>query len=71
MKGYYGRRLGEKIPGYIKFFSGGLFFSFMLVIVFGPLVLFSSLNPTNKPNKVLGANVELQLAFVKNGVALN
>lgn len=71
MKGYYGRRLGTKVTKFQKFFSGGLFFIGMLIIVFGPLVLFSSLNPTNKPNLVTGAFVELQLSFVKNNLALN
>jgi hypothetical protein len=71
MKGYYGRRLGTKVTKFQKFFSGGLFFIGMLIIVFGPLVLFSSLNPTNKPNLVTGSFVELQLSFVKNNLALN
>lgn len=63
MKGYVGRRLGEKTPKYTKFFVGGLSFFSILIIVFGPLVLFSSLNPTNKSNLVTGANIEVNMQY--------
>jgi hypothetical protein len=64
MKSYHGRKLGAKVNKIEKFFVGGLSFFAILIIVFGPLVLFSTLNPTNTDNPVTGARVEVKLKYL-------
>ena len=65
-KGNMGRRIGTKIPIYMKFLMGGSFFFGVLLIVFGPIFLYSSLNPTNKVNPVFGINLKVSLLIPYN-----
>ena len=60
-KGNMSRRIGTKIPVYMKFLMGGSIFFGVLLIVFGPIFLFSSLNPTNEVNPVIGVNLKVLL----------
>ena len=60
-KGNMHRRIGTKIPIYMKFLLGGSLFFFMIMLVFGPILVYSSLNPTNTIKKVIGANLKIQL----------
>ena len=60
-KGNMQRRIGTKIPVYMKFLMGGSIFFGVLLIVFGPIFLFSSLNPTNEVNPVIGVNLKVLL----------
>jgi len=55
MMTYDAHKLGDKITGVFKFAFGlsGLFF--VLACIFGPLVIFSTLNPIAEPNLVTGA----------------
>jgi len=64
MKSYRGRELGEPVPNTSKIFSGGLLIFVVLVIVFGPLLLFSSLNPTNKPNPVISSQIKVIILYL-------
>jgi hypothetical protein len=61
MKGYHGRDVGEKIPKTSKFFVGGVSFFVILLIVFGPLILFSNLNPTNKQNPIANGSLDVRI----------
>ena len=60
-KGNMKRRIGTKIPVYMKLLMGGSIFFGVLLIVFGPIFLFSSLNPTNKVRPVIGVNLKILL----------
>ena len=60
-KGRKNRRIGTKIPNFMKVFMGGSTFFAVLIIVFGPIFLFSSLNPTNQVNEVIGVNLKVVL----------
>ena len=55
------RRIGTKIPLYMKILLGGSIFFGVLLIVFGPIFLFSSLNPTNEVKPVVGVNLKVVL----------
>ena len=60
-KSYMGRRIGTKISLFYKISLGGSMFFGLLVIVFGPIFLFSSLNPTNEVRPVVGVNLKVIL----------
>ena len=60
-KGRTNRRIGTKVPNYMKIIMGGSTFFAVLIIVFGPIFLFSSLNPTNQVNEVIGVNLKVVL----------
>ena len=62
-KSEMGRRVGTKAPVYMKILMGSTTFFIVIIIIFGPLVLFSSLNPTNTPNHVVGVNVKIILSI--------
>ena len=55
------RRVGTKMPLYTKILLGGSIFFGVLLIVFGPIFLFSSLNPTNEVKPVIGVNLKVIL----------
>ena len=59
-------RVGEKIPIYMKFFMGSTTFFIVIIIIFGPLILFSYLNPLSLENKVTGVNFKLILSIPTN-----
>ena len=65
-KGNMQRRIGTKIPVYMKYLMGGSIFFGVLLIVFGPIFLFSSLNPTNEVNQVVGVNLKVLLQIPPN-----
>lgn len=52
---------GEPQPLYRKFSSGCVIFCVLLLIIFGPLLLFSSANPNTTLNNVQGARFSLSL----------
>ena len=66
-KGNMERRIGTKIPVYMKLLMGGSIFFAVLLIVFGPIFLFSSLNPTNEVYPVIGVNLKVLLQIPPNG----
>jgi hypothetical protein len=60
------RRIGTKIPVKMKILMGGSIFFGVLLIVFGPIFLFSSLNPTNEVRPVIGVNLKVLLQIPPN-----
>jgi hypothetical protein len=60
-KGNMKRRIGTKSPLYMKILMGASIFFGVLLIVFGPIFLFSSLNPTNEVKPVVGVNLKVIL----------
>ena len=61
-----GHRIGEKVPLYMKLLMGSTTFFIIIIIIFGPLVLFSYLNPLSLVNKVTGVNFKLILSIPTN-----
>ena len=66
------QKVGEKIGKLKKIFMGGLLTFSLVVILIIPLILFSSINPTNKINNLTGASLKIDLGFFyENGVIKN
>ena len=64
--------IGEKVSKKSKIIMGGLLSFGLIFILVIPLVLFSSLNPTNKLNNLNSAKLNVDLTFTyENGVILN
>jgi len=60
-KGYTEHPLGQKIPAFMKAILGfGLLVGVILIIA-GPLLLFSTLNPLASDNPINGANIRLEI----------
>ena len=65
-------KIGQKISKKRKIIMGGLLSFALIFILVIPLVLFSSLNPTNKLNNLTSAKLNVDLTFIyENGVILN
>ena len=65
-------KIGEKVSKKTKITMGGLLSFALVFILVIPLVLFSSLNPTNKLNNLTSAKLNVDLTFTyENGVELN
>ena len=64
--------VGQKVKKYLKIGMGGtLSFSLIILLVI-PLMLFSSINPTNEINNVVGATLKIDLSlFYQNGLNNN
>ena len=65
-KGEMGHRVGQKVPLHMKFLMGSTTFFFVILMIFGPLVLFSYLNPLSFVNRVTGVNFKLILSIPTN-----
>lgn len=52
------REVGQKIDLIIKFFLGVCLLLILLILIFGPMLIFSSLNPGSKLNYVNGGSIE-------------
>jgi hypothetical protein len=59
-------KVGEKTPVYMKILMGSTTFFIVIIIIFGPLVLFSYLNPLSLVNTVTGVNFKLILSIPTN-----
>ena len=57
--------IGEKVKKLEKVFVGGCGFILILVILFGPMLLFSTFNPLSKTNLVTGASVSFAITINK------
>ena len=55
--------VGRKVKVFFKIFMGGLLAFALIIILIIPLMLFSSLNPTNKLNNLTGAVCKIDLCF--------
>ena len=58
--------IGKKIKNHLKMIIGGLSSSFLILIIILPLILFSTLNPTNKLNNITSAQMKIYLSFIDN-----
>ena len=59
-------KIGQQVGTFSKASLGGvLSFALIIILVF-PILLFSSLNPTNKSNDLTGANIKIDLSFKDN-----
>ena len=66
------QKVGEKKGKLIKITMGGALSFILIFILIAPLMLFSSLNPTNQLNNLTGATLKVDLSFVyKNGAVKN
>ena len=66
------KRVGSLIPNYMKFSMGGTSYFAIIILIFGPLILFSSLNPINIVNSVNGINLKIVLCMnTEKGVNIN
>jgi len=52
---YEKHKLGDKISGIFKFTHGVSSIVFVLACIFGPLIIFSSINPIAEQNLIKGA----------------
>lgn len=52
-------RLGHPIPMISKIVFGWCGFILILVLIFGPMILFSGLNPVSEPNLVIGGQLQI------------
>ena len=72
MNGKNEQEVGKKIKKFKKIFMGGGLTFFLVFVLIMPIILFSSLNPTNKLNNLTGASLKIDLGFFyKNGVIKN
>lgn len=58
-------KLGKPIPMISKVFFGWCGFILILLLIFGPMVLFSSLNPISQSNLVIGGQLQIGIQ-IKN-----
>ena len=65
-KSYMGRRVGTKVTVLKKILLGASLFLALLGLIFGPLILFSTLNPSNIANKILGGEISLEFSIQFN-----
>ena len=71
-KGNMKRRVGTLTPNYMKLMMGGTTYFAIIILIFGPLILFSSLNPINIINSVNGVNLKIVLCMtIENSTRIN
>jgi hypothetical protein len=70
-KSYMGIRVGSKTKLIMKIGIGGSLVVGVLLVIFVPLVLFSTLNPSNSSNDVVSVKFRLELCVGNNDKALN
>jgi len=64
--------IGQKIGKLLKILLGGVLSFGLIILLIIPILLFSSLNPTNELNKLKGAELTVELSFVyTSGVIKN
>ena len=70
-KGNMTRRVGTVTPTHLKILMGGTTYLIVIMLIFGPLILFSSLNPINIVNSVHGINLKIVLCMNKQNSKIN
>ena len=55
--------VGQRVGKFMKIMMGGFLAFLLILILIAPLMLFSSLNPTNKLNNLTGAVLKIDLCF--------
>jgi outer membrane biosynthesis protein TonB len=72
MTGINSKPVGQEIGKVNKFFMGGLLSFALVVILIGPIIIFSSLNPLNTLNNLTSADLKVELCFgYKNKIMKN
>ena len=72
MTGINKKKVGKEVGKGSKGGMGGVLSFALLLILFGPLFLFSSLNPTNELNNLTNADLTVELCFIyKNELMKN
>ena len=56
-------KVGQRIKKVVKTFMGGILSFILVLLLVLPILLFSSLNPTNQSNNVNSAKIKIELAF--------
>ena len=69
MIGINSKMVGQQVGKVMKVLMGGILsFGLVIVLIF-PLILFSSLNPTNKLNNLTNADLKVEINFIyRNGI---
>ena len=70
-KGNMTRRVGTITPNHLKILMGGTSYFIVIMLIFGPLILFSSLNPINIVNSVHGINLKIVLCMNEPNSKIN
>lgn len=65
---YLARPLGERISGFMKCTMGCSLVLLIFLCIFGPLILFSSLNPASELNPVTGGEFSLSIINLKTSL---
>ena len=65
------KKVGDKVGWFEKTYIGIFGFAAVLAIILGPLLLFSSLNPTNMLNNIESGEVKLSISFFNNNLSNN
>jgi len=60
-KDYMEHKLGESIPKWMKFFLGVCFLAGIILLIAGPLLLFSTFNPIADKNNVTNASMQFNI----------
>ena len=72
MTGINSKLVGQKVSKVLKIGMGGVISFGLIFVLVGPLMLFSSLNPTNKKNNLTSADLKVELCFTySNGAFKN
>ena len=71
MKANVKKKVGTAVAGVQKLSIGMISFIILLLILLGPLILFSNLNPIKKDNNVIGGSIGMEISFNNNGVYNN
>jgi ABC-type multidrug transport system fused ATPase/permease subunit len=72
MTGINAKKVGQPVKKGSKITMGGVLSFALLLVLVGPLLLFSSLNPTNELNNLTNADLKVELGFIyKNELMKN
>lgn len=71
MKSYDAEPRGKKKLLWVKALYGGSVFLLLFALLLGPILLFSTLNPSNLRNDVYGASVALMICFQSGAFTYN
>ena len=62
------RPIGKRIKKIFKLLIGGIFSLILLLVLIIPLIMYSSLNPTNEINNITSAQMKIYLSFIDNNL---
>ena len=72
MTGINAKLVGQQVGKVLKVGMGGVLSFGLILVLVGPLMLFSSLNPTNKLNNLTSADLKVEISFTyKNNLKKN